>query len=81
MSMSVKCPECGGIVGRDGGGRLACPLCDFPADGDVYGVCVRCDAVKPESLLTSWHGEGYCETLCLSPCARDASTGVADCAG
>ena len=70
MSMSVKCSTCGGIVGRDGDRRLACPLCDCPG---VNGVCVRCDAVKPDSLLTSWHGEGYRETLCIVPCARDAS--------
>lgn len=75
MSLLVKCSTCGGIVGRDDTGRLACPLCDVPSAGTVYGVCVRCDGVKPESLLTSWHGEGYRETLCVVPCARDASIG------
>lgn len=77
MSIVVMCPVCAGECGRTGRGQWACPRCDSPG---ANGVCARCDGVKPEALLTTWHAEGYAETVCL-PCVRAASISVLDCAG
>jgi len=73
----VKCPVCDSDCGRVGTGQWKCPRCDVPGPN---AVCGRCDGVVPAGLVTSWHGEGYAETVCF-PCVRDASIGVLECAG